>query len=74
MKQVLIAFDQLINAIFGGWADETISARSYRLSATKRRWYVAMRVIDCLFFFEADHCKNSYNSEKQRTQLPAEYR
>lgn len=25
LKQVLIAFDQLINALLGGWADESLS-------------------------------------------------
>lgn len=30
LKQVLIAFDQLINALLGGWADETLSSRAWR--------------------------------------------
>ena len=32
MRQVLIALDQLANAILAGHADETLSARAYRLS------------------------------------------
>lgn len=30
LKQVLIAFDQLINALLGGWADESLSAHAWR--------------------------------------------
>ncbi len=30
MKQVAIAIDQLLNALLGGWADETLSARMWR--------------------------------------------
>lgn len=74
MKQVLIAFDQLINALFGGWADETLSARSYRSSEKSFRWYLMMRLIDCLFFWQDAHCYNAYESEKKRNHLPAEYR
>lgn len=29
-KKVLIAFDQLVNALAGGWQDETLSSRCYR--------------------------------------------
>lgn len=74
LKQVLIAFDQLVNTLFLGWADETISARSYRLSDESYKWYVAMQFIDLLFFFEPEHCYKSYISEKQRKHLPIEYR
>ena len=30
MKQILIAIDQLANAVIGGWADETLSSRAWR--------------------------------------------
>lgn len=72
-REVLIAFDQLLNAIFGGWADETISARAYRLQASQP--YKTLRpLIDGLFFFQPEHCKNSFYSELTRSQLPKEYR
>ena len=39
MRQVLIALDQLANAILAGHADETLSARAYRLSRDRgRHW------------------------------------
>jgi len=72
--QILIAMDQLFNAVFGGWADETLSARSHRCQ-WRLEWY-----IDRLFFWDKDgagkfnHCKSSYEHEKQRLDLPEEYR
>lgn len=73
LHEVLVAVDQLANAILGGYADETISARSWRLRA--RRPYAWMRpLIDQLFFWQTDHCKTAYESEWARSQLPAEYR
>lgn len=73
VREVLIAIDQLLNAIAGGYADETMSARCWRLRAQQP--YAALRsAIDGLFFLQVDHCKSSYESELERAQLPAEYR
>jgi hypothetical protein len=73
VREVLIAFDQLLNAILGGWADETMSARCWRLRSFQP--YSTLRpVIDRLFFFQLDHCRASYESEVARSQLPKEYR
>jgi len=69
MKQILIAIDQLANAVLGGWADETLSSRAWR--EERRRLVV---VIDCIFFWEDNHCKASYISERRRLQLPPEFR
>ena len=69
VKQVLVALDQLGNVVlFDGWADETISARAYR-----ENW-PSMKYIDKLFFWEEDHCKQSFYSEMRRMQLPPAYR
>jgi hypothetical protein len=73
MRQVLVAFDQLVNAIFGGYADETISARCWRLRAT-RPYSVLHQVIDWIFFWQPSHCQGAYEAERTRSQLPAEYR
>ena len=74
IKQNLIAFDQLINSWLGGWADETISARSWRLGRNGGGWHYARIAIDALFFFEKQHCFNAYLSEYDRRQIAAEYR
>jgi hypothetical protein len=73
LHQVLIALDQLINAIHGGWADETISSRAWR---NRHRWpFKAYRfLIDLLFFWQCGHCKQAYESERLRLQAPPELR
>ncbi len=69
VKQVLIALDQVANTLAGGMADETLSARAWRTQNSP-----LIRLIDAVFFWEADHCKASYNAELLRTQLPKAYR
>jgi hypothetical protein len=69
VKQVLIAIDQLANTLFGGFADETLSARCWREQRT-----MAIRIIDTQFFFDPNHCENSWRSEVLRLQLPKGYR
>lgn len=70
-KAVLIALDQLLNAVLGGYPDETISSRSWRWHvAGVRHWPRA--VLDCLF--GDSHCKESFESERFGRQLPPEAR
>ena len=63
---VVIAIDQLFNALTGGAADETLSSRTYRgailAKQPKKRWRVLYRVINGLFF-DRNHCKTAYESE-----------
>lgn len=63
---VIIAIDQLFNALTGSAADETLSSRTYRgavlTEQPKKRWRVLYRLINGLFF-DANHCKASYESE-----------
>ena len=77
-KAVGIAWDQLVNAHFGGWPDETLSSRAYRLS--KKGKPLPRKVIDALFFWDKDkksgkkHCELSFVSERDGRQLPPEAR
>jgi hypothetical protein len=68
--QILIALDQLVNAILGGWADETLSSHSYRLDQAGKPWGFLRKGIDLLFFFDKDHCKGAYESERMRSHSP----
>ena len=71
--QVLIAIDQFFNTLFAGYADETLSSRIYRhASKGKRVWLY--NFVNLLFFWQDDHCKEAYESEMNRTQLPPEFR
>ena len=75
MKQFLIAFDQVINTVIyikddgWGYADETISARSWRLRDQSSLY----KVVNALFFWQDNHCRGAYISELSRKQLPKEY-
>lgn len=70
--QVLVAIDQLLNTLVGGYADETLSARAYRRYLRGKPW--CARVINVLFFWQDNHCKEAYESELVDRQLPPEYR
>lgn len=73
-KAVLIGLDQLVNAILGGWPDETLSSRCWRLSLAGREW--PCRLIDAVarLVGDRDHCRESYESERRGRQLPPELR
>lgn len=73
LKQVALAVDQLLNTLLGGMADETLSARAWRLRNKSKRGYYVRIVIDVIFFLDKDHCKSSYESELLRKHLPKEY-
>lgn len=78
LRFVLIAIDQLANALLGGYADETLSSRIHRgaVLATKprRRWLIARRVVNGLFWWQTDHCYGAYRSELRRYQMPPSMR
>lgn len=76
MKQFLIAVDQVFNTLVYlkgdgfGFADETLSARAWRYRYTSK----AYKVIDTLFFWQDQHCKQAFDSEMNRKHLPSVYR
>lgn len=75
MKQFLIALDQLLNTLLGGYADETLSARAWRAERDGRIFGRIFRpLIDIVLFFDVEHCYNSYISEIEKRQFPREYR
>ena len=66
--QSLIAFDQWCNCWLGsGYADETLSAYAHRTGGWRRK------VINAIFFWEPDHCYDSYLAELERRHLPELY-
>lgn len=74
---VIIAIDQLFNALTGGAADETLSSRTYRgailAENSKKRWQVLYRVINGIFF-DRNHCKTAYESEVSGKQHDERFR
>ena len=73
-KQIPIAVNQLVNTLFGGWADETISSAAWRKRNESKGWALLCKAIDTLFFWQIDHCRAAYESEWHRKQLPPELR
>ena len=76
LLQVLIALDQLANALIpGGWADETLSSRAHRMRQKRQRvWGWTGNAIDRLFFWQRNHCAQAHADELDRLQLPPELR
>lgn len=73
--QVLVALDQLVTALLGGWADETLSSYAWRLDQAGKPWGRVMRpLIDALFFWQRGHCRACYLAERARAQMPPELR
>lgn len=73
LHNVLVAVDQLFNALLGGYADETLSSRCYRLQLDGVAAWPA-RLVDGLFFWQAHHCRTAYESEEKRRHFPPDLR
>lgn len=75
LRSVAIALDQLANALAGGWPDETLSSRCWRWRVSGvRSW--PCRTLDRVagWLGDPDHCRRSWESERQGCQLPPEAR
>ena len=58
IKRVGISISILLNVILGGASNQTLSARNYsRMKEGKKN---AVWLIDKIFFYEEDHCMNSW--------------
>lgn len=77
-KQLLISIDQVFNVLHRfftekKYADETISSRAYRLRRDNNN-PIPEKIINTIFFWDDNHCSESYDSEMDRLQLPPEFR
>ena len=71
--QVALAFDQMLNALLGGWADESLSSRSWRLHIEHNRT-IPKTIINGIFFWQENHCREAYESELERLHVPPQMR
>ncbi|HGP7204720.1 TPA: DNA helicase UvrD [Neisseria meningitidis] len=73
---LLVAIDQLFNALTGGAADETLSSRTYRgarlAQKPKTRWKILYTLINGVFF-DRQHCRQAYISELKGRQHDARF-
>ena len=72
LLNILISFDQLVNVLFLGQPDETISSRAWRCKDVSSFWKVMRKFIDLLFFFQPQHCFKAYLAEINRKQIQLE--
>ena len=71
--KIALALDQLLNAILGGYPDESLSARAFRWDRDgRRRW--PKKVINAMFFWQRDHCRSAWHCEQELRHMPPEYR
>ena len=72
---LLIALDQLANAILAGSPDETLSSRAYRADRDGKVFGKVFRpLIDMMFFWQDRHCYDAYLAEIERRQLSNNFR
>lgn len=76
--RVAIGFDQFVNTLLGGEPDETVSARLHR-HRNLPGWRVGRILVDGFFFWQwrptlGGHCRQSWQAEMDRAQLPPAYR
>ena len=70
IEVLFIAFDQFINAVLGGWPDETLSSRCWREEQQGLRAW-PRKLVDGLFFWQREgHCKRAYEAERKRHRFP----
>lgn len=87
--QALVSIDQALHNIGGAvwaglalifvkmptdqtWADETLSSRCHRFYLAGVSW--PAKVINALFWWQKNHCRSAYESERDGRQLPPELR
>lgn len=67
IKNLLIGIDQVFNVILLGAPDETLSSRTFRLRRTGFG-RIAYKVINGIFFWQQDHCREAFESEVKRKE------
>ena len=60
---LLIAVDQLVNAILRGDPDETLSSRAYRMQLKGQRYWGWTATFINALFFDRNHCRKAWEAE-----------
>jgi hypothetical protein len=63
IDNVQTAASRFLNAILGGPFDQMLSARAYEQSMTNTRWEIVRAMLDTVFFWHPNHCRESYEWE-----------
>lgn len=67
----MVALSQLLNTLLGGMPDETTSSRVHRrrVETDSPFYHMVEWFIDCVFFFEVNHCALAYSDEVNRRHV-----
>ena len=69
LGHLILWLDQGFNILVGsGYCDEMYSSFAHRKGGKIRR------IVNTIFFWQADHCQEAFITELQRRHLPPEYR
>lgn len=71
IERIGIALSVLLNVILGGYSNQTFSARNYGWKREGK--FNLVWLIDILFWFDPDHCMNSWIYWYQRKMLGEQY-
>lgn len=71
IKRVGIALSILLNVVLGGYSNQTFSARNYAWKKESKPNLVWL--IDSIFWFEPDHCMNSWVYWYTRKKMETHY-
>lgn len=68
LTRILIAVDQLVNTIFNGYPDETISSRAAKARMRGSKWgCILCGILDRI---DKDHCINSLEADEGKRVQP----
>jgi hypothetical protein len=66
-----VALDRLVNTLLLGDYRETLSGRAHRAHRDGKPWGWARHLINCLFFWQTDHCAEAWAWDRDwREQRP----
>lgn len=69
LRQSWLAADQLLNALLGGMADETISSRCWRCR-DRQPYAFLVRLINAVVFWQNNHCRGAHAAFVARKSQP----
>lgn len=72
LARFLLALDYLANTLIGGWHDEWISTRAWRMQGQSKVWALARRAIDAVARLcgQPQHCFWSAVSDNLQRAIP----
>lgn len=57
-----------LNVLLGGSSSQTLCGRVYGNRHARRRYAMAHRILNIVFFWDRDHCRSSYVGDVRRAQ------